>query len=214
MKRFCQPLLLPAVFLLSSSLLTAQEAWRAIAMESPSDHHPMPFLKAIGIPATATYKGERHKAFVFVWGREKETGTGFPSIEVYIDGLSEFITEKELEQFEGPDLSIAATKATTFVVSITKGKHVLQAVNRVELCGGAYPESLVPQDGNNLFDTGINQDSAQRAVWKQFMREMSLGFDVGHISIGGKVISPNIEIDFSGNGIGSLLQDLIRVVGP
>ena len=179
-----------------------------------STGEPMPFLRAIGILATATYDGKKLNAYVFVWGREKGTGTGYPNIEIYIPGFDDLVPGKELEQFEGPDLSDSALKSDTFEIGITKDRQTFHAVNRVELCGGSYPKSIVPEGGDNIFDTGINLNAARLAAWKQFMREMSSGFDNGHISLGGKVLSHKFEIDFSGKGIEPLLQELIRVVGP
>jgi len=179
-----------------------------------STGEPTPFNRAVGIPARATYDGKKLKAYVFVWGHEKKTGTGFPEIEVYVAGFDELIPEKELEQFEGPDLSDAALKTDTFEITITRNGQRFNVSNRVELCPGSYPESIVPQGGNNVFDTGINLSAARRGAWKQFIREMSSGFDKGHISLGGKVLSHRIEIDFSGNGIAPLLQDLLRFTGP
>lgn len=154
-------------------------------MESPSDHQLLPFLRAIGIPATATYEGKLHRAYVFIWGREKATGVGYPFIEVYLKEAEALIPEKELWQFKGPDLSRAALTTNTFEVSITRGEEKLFAVNRVGFCPGPYPASIVPDGGNDVFDTGINQNAAQIANWKQFIRKMNSGFDTGHITIGG-----------------------------
>jgi len=216
MKRSCPCfLLLTAFLLLLSPLLAAQDAWKVIPMETPLDHHPLPFMRAIGIPATATYKGEKRKAFVFISGREKaKGGPGQLAIEIYVEELDRLVPQEDLELFEGPDSSEASTEIRVTAVSITRGRQVYRATNSVDLYMGEYPESILGQGGNNILGTGILFKGPRSAAWVQLLHEMSSGFDGGHISIGGKVLSPNIEIDFSGNGIVPLLQELLRVVGP
>ncbi|MGA3012109.1 MAG: hypothetical protein ABSD72_17775 [Terracidiphilus sp.] len=184
-----------------------------IPSESPQDHHPLPFLKAIGVPATATYRGEKHKAFVFISGHEKGPGVYHPAIEVYIEGLHQFVPREELELFEGPAPSDAADEVRVMAVSIRRGKRVYRAMNSVDLHMGEYPASIVGEGDNNVFGTEVFTKGPRRAAWRQLMREMSSGFDEGHISFGGKVPSSKIEIDFSGNGIEPLLKVLIRFVG-
>jgi hypothetical protein len=192
-------------------------------METATDHHPLPFLKAIGIPATATYKGEKHKAFVFISGHEKDkpdehpgikVTVGPPGIEIYIEGLQQFVPEKELELFEGPDDSDVEVEVRAMTVSIRRGEHIYRATNSVDLHTGDYPLSIVREGGNNVFGTGGFTKGPHRTAWIQLLNEMTSGFDEGHISFGGKEISSKIEIDFLGNGIEPLLKDLIRFVGP
>ena len=175
----------------------------------------MPFLKAIGIPATATFQGKEHKAYVFVMGPKKGPGVFHPFIEIYIEGLRQFVPEKELEQFEGPSESVAQYKFCAMVVRIRRGKQVYRATNEVNLGLGNYPVSIVPDEGNNnLFGSGVLTKGPEHTAWVQLMHEMSAGFDGGHISFGGTAPSSKIDIDFSGNGIEPLLKDLIRFVGP
>lgn len=214
MKRLSLAFVLLLLSSFSIPYLAAQEEWRVIPLVYLSTGEPTPFNRAIGIPATATYGGKKLKTYVFVRGHEKKTGIGFPEIEVFVAGFDELIPEEELEQFEGPDLSDAALKTDTFEITITRNRQKFNAVNRVELCPGSYPKSIVPQNGNNVFDTGTNMSAGRRAAWKRFIHEMGSGFDKGHISLGGKVLSRTIEIDFSGNGIAPLLQDLLRFTGP
>jgi len=216
MKRFCMLFLPLTAFPLSlTPLAAAQDVWKVIPMETPVDHRPLPFMRAIGIPATATYKGKKRKAFVFISGREKaKGGPGQPAIEIYVEGLGRLVPEVDLELFEGPDSSEASTEIRVSAVSITRGKQVYRATNSVDLYMGEYSESIVGQDGNNVLGTGILSKGPRRSAWIQLLHEMSSGFDEGHISIGGKVLSPNIEIDFSGKGIEPLLQELLRVIGP
>ncbi len=209
-----------AVFLLSSvSLLNAQDAWRVIPTETPSDHKPLPFLKAIGIPATAIYKGEKRRAFVIILGNLKEERArlpanvhiGPPEIEVHIDGLEQMVPEKLLDLFDGPETSDASMEIRVVAISVTRGKEVFRATGSANRYDGDYPESIVGSEGNNVLGTSW---PLHRVAWMQFLHEMSSGFDEGHITIGGKVLSPNIEIEFSGNGIAPLLQGMLRVVAP
>jgi hypothetical protein len=223
MKRGCPTSLLLTVFILSSiSLLNAQDAWRAVPTETPSDHKPLPFLKAIGIPATAIYKGEKRKAFVIVCGSLKEqrhslpanVHLGPPEIEVHIDGLEQMVPEKLLDLFDGPETSDASTEIRVFAISISRGKQVFRAMSSVDRYEGPYPESVVGPEGNNVLGTSTPLKGPRQAAWIQLLHEMSSGFDEGRILIGGKVLSPNIEIDFSGNGIQPLLQEMLRVIAP
>jgi hypothetical protein len=215
MKRFRLSCLLLTVFFLSaSSLLTAQSQWREIPMESATEHQPLPFLKAIGIPATATYRGDKHKAFVFICGHKKGPGVFHPSIEIYIEGLQQIVPDKELKLFEGPDDSDAEVEVRATTVSIRHGKQVYRATDSVDLYMGEYPISIVREDGNNVFGTGVFTKGPRRTAWIQLFNYMSSGFDEGHISFGGKELSSKIEIDFSGNGIEPLLKNLIQFVGP
>jgi len=215
MRFSCQLILLLIGVLFSlSPLVTAQDFWRVIPVETPLDHHALPFMRAIGIPAAATYKGQKRKAIVIISGRTKATGgPGQPVIEVHIDGIQNLISEKDLELFEGPDVSDAQSGIRAFSISVTRGKLVYEAAGSVDLYMGDYPESIVGEDGNNVLGTGVFPKGPRRAAWRQLFHQMSSGFEKGQISIGGKELSPNLEIDFSGNGIEPLLQELIRVVG-
>jgi hypothetical protein len=204
------------VFLLSAScLMSAQDVWKEIPTESQSDHAPLPFLKAIGVPAIATYNGKQHKAVVFICGHQKGPGVFHPLIEIYVEGLRQFVPEKELELFEGPPESVAQNKIRAMVVSIRRGKQSYRAANWVDLHLGDYPISIVPDEGNNIiFGSGVFTKGPSYTAWVQLIREMSKGFDEGHISFGGKVPSAKIDIYFPGTGIEPLLKDLIRFVGP
>lgn len=184
-------------------------------MESASDHTPLPLLKAIGVPATATYRGEERKALVFICGHKRGPGVYHPLIEIYIEGLRQLVPEKELQLFEGPPESAAQYKLRAMRVSVRRGKQVYRAVNSVDLHLGDYPVSIVPaDDNNNVFGSGVLTKGPEHAAWVQLMREMSAGFDDGHISFGGEKPSSRIEIAFSGAGIEPLLKELIRFVGP
>ena len=184
-------------------------------MESPHDHQPMPFLKAIGIPATATFRGKEHKAYVFIFGPKKGPGVFHPFIQIYIEGLRQLVPEKELELFEGPSESVDQYKFCAMAVRIRRGSQVYRAVSEVNLQLGDYPVSIVPDEGNNnVFGSAVHTKGPEHTAWVQLMREMSAGFDKGHISFGGQTLSSRIDIDFSGAGIGPLLRDLIRFVGP
>jgi hypothetical protein len=195
--------------------ITAQDAWRVIPMESPSDHHPLPLLKAIGIPATATYRGKEYKAFVFIFGHAKGPGVFGPSIEIYIEGLRNLVPEEELDLFEGPEATDADAEVRAMTVSVKRGKQVFRVSSALDLHMGNYPLSIVQNDGsNNVFGASSPSRGPRLTAWTQFMHEMSFGFEEGQISFGGKAPSSKIEIGFSGNGIELLLKDLIRFVGP
>lgn len=183
-------------------------------MESLPDHRPLPFLKAIGAPATATYRGKEHKAYVFILGHAKGSGVYGPSIEIYIEGLRSIVPEEELDLYEGPDETEAEVEVRAMTVSIKRGRQAYLASNSVGLYMGHYPVSIVRADDNNVFGADSPSKGPHMTAWKQFMHEMSSGFEEGQISFGGKAPSSKIEIGFSGNGIGPLLNELIRFVGP
>ena len=217
MTQFRLPSLLLCTVLFSLAFpLTAQNGWRVVPSESTTDHHPLPFARAIGIPATATYQGKKRKAFVIIHGTDKEARAslpanvhlGHPGIEVHIDGLDDLLPENRVELFDGPDFSDAATEIRAFAISITRGKQFFRARSSVDRYIGEYPESIVGPDGNVLGTSGFTK-GARQTEWMQLLREMSNGFDKGRISIGGKMLSPNIEIDFSGTGITPLLKELL-----
>jgi hypothetical protein len=216
MKQFwslCSPIVVCLVFV--PSLMAAQDAWRAIPMESVTDHRPLPFLKAIGIPATATYRGQEHKAFVFICGHEKGRGVFAPDIEIYIDGLRNLVPREELDLFEGPDTTDAEVEVRAMTISIKRGRQLYRASNSVVFDMGEYPESIVQNDGgNNVFDASSPSKGPHLTAWKQFMSEMSSGFEEGQIVFGGNAASSKIEIRFPGNGIAPLLKKLISFVGP
>jgi len=208
---FC--LMLSLCFLSASRSITAQDVWRAIPVESPTDHRPLPFLKAIGIPAKATYRGKEYKAFVFISGHQKGPGVFGPSIDVYLEGLRNIVPEEELGLFEGPETTDAEVAARTTTISIRRGKRVYQVSSIIDLHMGQYPTSIVQGEDNNVFGTSSPSKGPHLAAWKQLMNEMSSGFEEGHITFGGNATSSKIEISFSGNRIESLLKALISFVG-
>lgn len=218
MAQFRLPSLLLFAALSLASPLAAQNSWRVVPSESATDHHPLPFARAIGIPATATYKGEKRKAFVIIDGTDKKARAslpayvhlGQPGIEIHIDGLDGLLPDGRTELFDGPDSSDAATDIRVIAVSVSRGKQIFRAQNSVARYLGDYPESIVGPDGNVLGTSGFAKGT-RRAEWMRLLREMGNGFDKGRISIGGKTLSPNIEVYFSGNGIEPLLKDLLRV---
>lgn len=183
-------------------------------MESVTDHRPLPFLKAIGIPATATYRGQEHKAFVFICGHKKGPGVIGPSVEIYIEDLRNVVPAEELNLFEGPDTTDAEEAVRSMSISIRRGKQLYRASNSVNLDIGEYPASIVQNDGSdNVFDASSPSKGPHLAAWKQLMSVASTGFEEGHIAFGGNAASSKIEIRFSGNGIEPLLKELINSVG-
>jgi hypothetical protein len=173
---------------------------------------PLPLLRAIGVPATATYSGKKLKAYVFIWGREKNTGgAGRLSMAIYVENVEDLIPDKELAQFDG-DLSDEFVKSKTLNVTITRKSGTLTVANKVCRDGTPFPP-MVPS-GVEVFDTNVMLTVAEKSAWKKFIAEMSNGFDKGHLSIGGHVLPMRIEVDFTGNGIGPLLQELTRFVEP
>ncbi len=196
--------------LMFKSMLAAQDVWNTVTMSD--NGRPLPLLRAIGVPATATYDGKKLKAYVFIWGCEKNTGgTGYPDMAIYVEGMEDLIPDKELAQFDG-DLSDDFVKLKTLEVAIIRKGGVLTVSNKVCLDGTPFPP-MVP-DGNEVFDTGVVLTFAEKSAWKKFIAEMSNGFEKGHLSIGGHVLSKKIEVDFIGNGIGPLLQRLTQFVEP
>jgi len=178
----------------------------------------MPFAKAIGIPATATYKGVTRNAFVIIHGTDRKALAGLPTnvhlvnpgIEIHIDGFDDLLPEGRADLFDGPPDEGESSEIRVMKLSISRGQLTFRTNHFVDRYIGEYPESIVGPDGNVL-GMGSYPKGARRTAWMQFLREMSKGFDKGHISIGGKALSPNIEIEFSGKGIEPLLAELLRV---
>ena len=211
-------LLLSAALLSSASLLVGQEGWRMVPSEYSGDHRAMPFARAIGVPAMATYKGQTRKAFIIIQGTDKKAQASLPvhahlvppGIEIHIDGLDDLLPPGRADLFDGPDDGGDSTEIRTTQIRISRGNQVFRARHFVDRYLGDYPNSFVGPDGNVL-GTGSFPRGPERAAWMELLREMSNGFDKGQISIGGSVLSPNIEIEFSGKGIGPLLKELLRV---
>lgn len=201
----------------ATSLLVAQDGWRIVPTEFRDNHQPRPDFRAIGIPATAIYKGERRKAFIILLGTLKGAAAHLPRnvhavppvFEIHIDGFDQLLPEGRAELFDGPPDSGESTEIRVFKMSITRGGQVFRVSNWVDRGIGEYSDSIVGPDGNVL-GMGVPTRGQERTAWLQFLREMSKGFDSGHISIGGKALSPDIEIDFSSKGIDPLLKDLLR----
>lgn len=203
------------ILLFSSSIpqLIAQEEWKAVSNEFMTTRKPMPLMKAIGSPATATYGGKALKAYVFLSGRERQTGIGYPLMDVYIQDVANLVPAKEYQQFMGPDLSNAVLKTDTIEITI-KSKNEARVVKcglNIEL--SSFSDWTI-QFNSEMFEAGPRSSRIAKSSWKQFIREMSSGFDQGHASIKGTVLSKQIDVDFSGKGISPLLKDMIRVVGP
>lgn len=210
MNRFRWSLVLFLFSLLSTSILAAQDVWNTVTMSD--NGRPLPLLRAIGVPASAIYDGKKLKAFVFIWGREKNTGgTGKLSMAIYVENIEDLIPDKELARFDG-DLSNEFVKSKTLDVTIIRKSGILTVANKVCRDGTPFPP-MVP-NGVEVFDTNVVLTAAEKLAWKKFIAEMSDGFDKGHLSIGGHELSKRIEVDFTGNGIGPLLQELIRFVEP
>jgi|WetSurMetagenome_2_1015567.scaffolds.fasta_scaffold461595_1 hypothetical protein len=206
-------LTLSLCFLVASRSIVAQDAWRTIPMESLPDHHPLPFLKAIGIPAKATFRGKEYKAFVFISGHQKGPGVFGPGIDVYLEGLRNIVPEEELGLFDGPEMTDAEVAARTTTISIRRGKQTYQVSSMIDLHMGHYPASILQGEDNNVFGTSSPSRGPQLTAWKHLMNEMSSGFEEGHITFGGNTASSKIEICFSGNRIEPLLKALINFVG-
>ena len=211
-------LLLSAALVSAVTQLPAQEGWRAVRSEYRDSHQVMPFEQAIGIPATATFNGKIRKAFVIIHGTERKALASLPAdvhlahpgIEIHIDGFDDLLPEGRAGLFDGPDDGGDSTAIRVIAISIVRGRHVFRTTSSVDRYIGEYPESIVGPDGNVL-GMGSYPKGARRTAWMQFLRDMSKGFDKAHISIGGKALSPNIEIEFSGKGIEPLLAELLRV---
>ncbi len=213
MKRLILPFVMLLLFSSSINQLAAQEEWKSVSNEYTTTREPMPFLKAIGIPATATYDGKKLKAYVFLLGREKETGIGYPIMDVYIEDIEDLVPAKEYQQFIGPDLSNAVLKTDTIEITIKSKSEAHTITGGLSIGWSSFSDWTIPF-GSEMFEAGPRSGTIAKSSWRQFVLYMSSGFDQGHLSIGGRVLSKRIEVDFSGKGIAPLLKDLIRVVGP
>ncbi len=190
-----------------------------VPTEAPEDHSPLPGLKAAAIPAVATYKSQKHKAMVFICGAVKKTvrkgDTSGPILEIYIEGLPQLFPFETRELFNGPPDSTRSEKIRLTEISVQKGAATFKARNWVTLAIGDYPASVIPpdQNGNNILMSGLLTKGSGSAAAVQLLQQMSHGFDKGHISIGGTVLVPHLEIDFSGAGAGKVLPQLFAVIG-
>jgi|GEM_PF-3373100 hypothetical protein len=198
--------------LVAATIARAQDAWREIILSNKGE--PIPTLKAIAIPATAECNGQNVKAFVLLWGHEKMEGIGYPMMGVIIENLREIIPPSELDQFEGPDLPDAVLRGKTMDISVVCKKTTKLISTRVILSGGWILPADVRGNERDFFDTNVRSTQKETAAWKQFIVNLSSGFDEGHLTIGGRVFSHKLNVKFSGKGIEPLLKELMEFTGP
>ena len=171
--------------------------------------------RAIAVPAAAEYNGQKLKAYVVLWAHVKPDGLGYPTLGVVVQNISEVVPESELEQFEGPDLSDAVIKSNTIDIDVMNKKTTKQISTHLTYDGDAemFPADVRGNEGS-YFNSNVSLTKPRVAAWKQFIVEMSSGFDEGHLIIGGPVFSHKLNVEFSGAGIEPVLKELISSVGP
>ena len=189
----------PAIF--------AQDAWHKETMLG-LDNVPLTKLRGISIPAEAEYKGQKIKACVFFSGYDGHSGGPvYPFFGVHVENIEKYIAESEINNFRGPDLSQYAMQNDAFRLSIKRGNSTKEIRTRLLFTDGKYFDTGFQTDG--FFETNTRKTKIATDAWKQFLGQMSDGFQEGMAVMGGKAFSRELTVRFSGNGLGGKLKELI-----
>jgi hypothetical protein len=169
---------------------------------------PLTKLRGIAIPAEAVYKGQHLKAYVFFSGYDGHAGgPGYPFFGVYVENIEKYIPESEIDKFRGPDLSQYATKNDAIQLNVTQGNSRREITTRLLFTDGMNFDSGFQAEGS--FETNPRETKIATDTWMQFLAQMSNGFEDGKAVIGGRGLSGELTVKFSGVGLGTKLKELI-----
>jgi len=187
---------------LFAPLISAQANWQEEPMRGA------PKLRAIAIPAEAEYKGQKLKAFIFISGYDGHAGgSGYPFLGIYVEKIESILPESEINQFVGPDYSPIALNNDAIKISIDRKSGQNSISMRIGYESTHFFDTGFVTDG--YFQSGPRRTKEAIDAWKRFLTQMSDGFEEGKAVIGGKAFSNELTVTFSGNGLGSKLQELL-----
>jgi len=149
-----------------------------------------------------------------LWAHVKPDGLGYPSLGVFVANLRDVIPPSELDQFDGPDLSDAVKREKTMDITVASKKMRKTISTRMILQSGDMFPSDVRGGEDDYLEMGVWPAKQDENDWKQLIIDMSSGFDEGHLTIGGRLFSHKLNVEFSGAGIQPVLKKLIASVGP
>jgi len=191
-------LLVTLMSALFGPLLFAQTDWHGTLLRGVNNV-PMFKLSAIAIPAEAEYRGQKFKAYVFIYGHEgRSRGIGYPEFGMYIENIKHIVPEQEIDQFVGPDLPSVATENNALQLNIQQGRTAQSISTRLVFTTVKYFDVGFETDG--FLETNIKDTKSATDDWKQFLAQMSDGFEDGKAVIGGKAFSSELTVRFSGKG--------------
>lgn len=198
-------LLLLAAF---APCLSAQDTWHGKQMLA-LDGMPLTRLRGIGVPAEAEYKGKKLKAYVFFSGYDGHAGgPGYPSLGIHVENIDKFMPESEIDTFVGPDLSQYAVHNNAIRITLRKGERRFEFNTRLLYTYGRFFDPGF--DSYNYFETNHRNTKTETDSWRQFLTQMSDGFETGTIVVGGKAFSSELMVKFDGNGLGTQLKELVE----
>jgi hypothetical protein len=189
--------------MLSAAFTSAEDVWRSVPATPPGPDH---YLVGVAVDAVAVHSQQESKAQVVISGNRE---SGISQIAIWIDGLSQMISEKELEPYTGPDLGHEALNSHMIEIRLVSSKGEVHFNSRMVMTGGrGFPKGLAA-DGDLLFNSNRKMDGQ----FKAFLRQMSEGFNYGVVTIGRGVFTSAFEVKFGGKGVESQLKTLIDTVG-
>jgi hypothetical protein len=189
--------------ILSAAVDSAQDVWRSVPMTPPG---PNDYLVGVAVDGVAVRGQKESKAQVVISGNRE---SGISQIGIWIDGLLQMISEKELEPYTGPDLGHEALNSHMIEIRLVSAKSEVHFNSRMVMTGGrGFPKGLAA-DGDLVFNSNRKMDGQ----FKAFLRQMSEGFNYGVITIGHGVFSPPVEVKFGGKGVEKQLKALIDTIG-
>lgn len=182
--------------------ISAQANWKEEPMRGA------PKLRAIAIPAEAEYKGQKLKAYVFISGYDGHAGgSGYPFLWIYVERVESVLPESEIEQFMGPDLSRTALVNDAIKISIgDKGAQKSMSMRLVYESWQYFDTGFI---ADGYFEAAPRRTKEAIDAWKQFLTQMSDGFEGGKAVIGGRAFSSELTVKFSGNVLGAQLKELM-----
>ena len=167
-----------------------------------------PKARAIAIPAEAEYQGKKLNAYVFISGYDGHSGgSSYLLLGIYVEKVESILPGPELDQFRGPDYSIVALTSDAIKISLARKGRQESVSTRLVYEEARFFDTGFMEDG--YFEAGPRTTKASTATWKQFLVQMSDGFEEGQAVIGGKAFSSDLTVTFSGNGLDSKLKELL-----
>lgn len=190
------------ICMLFAPFISAQAAWHETSLRGA------PMLRAVAIPAEAEYRGQRLKAYVFISGYDGHAGSsGYPFLGIYVEKVESILPESEIKQFVGPDYSQIALVNDAIKISIGEKGTQKSISMRLVYESAQYFDTGFMTDG--YFETGPRRAKVATDAWKQFLTQMSDGFEEGKAVLRGKAFSSELTVRFSGNGLGTQLKELL-----
>ena len=190
---------------MSSQILAAQTGWHPVQMRLLNE--PDPQVRTLAATAQAEYKSEKLRAYVFFFGVQGKRAPGYPDFGIFVEHMEDVLPKSEVEKFEGPDMSRAAIRYDAIDLSIKRSEYKTSTSTRLLYSSGLTFDTGLETYG--FFQTNLRDSKKATLAWRQFLDEMSRGFDEGEAVVGGNVFSHKLVVRFTGGGLGTQLKELM-----